>query len=278
MSQPAALAVGLSGIDACLTEAEQMRAGTRRGRPPVRSNAAILKLLAANGYLPVVACVAGDKQGNIYNVNADQMAVACASGYGADRLISSPMWTACKARTGEIVLHPDTCRLRKADYGRCRDRRNAGEAERGNGCSSERNRTGDHRAGRVGSVRPSDSLRRTNRYTTDSWFIAKELSMRNVLTLDYPTSTALDSGLIVRKASMPDIHALLQLINGYAAQGVMLPRTEFEMSENIRDFTLVFSAASCRAAARCTFIRPPAEKYDRSLLIRAPRVAASAEQ
>jgi acetylglutamate kinase len=43
-------------------------------------------LLTANGFLPVVACVAGDRQGNVYNVNADQMAVACASGFGADRL------------------------------------------------------------------------------------------------------------------------------------------------------------------------------------------------
>ena len=38
---------------------------------------------------------------------------------------------------------------------------------------------------------------------------------------------------------MRDIHALLQLINSYAAEGVMLPRTEFEISENIRDFTVV---------------------------------------
>src|SRR3954468_18018454 len=62
--------------------------------------------------------------------------------------------------------------------------------------------------------------------------------MRNVLAFDHPYSQTADAGLTVRKASMPDIHALLQLINGYAAQGVMLPRTEFEMSEHIRDFTL----------------------------------------
>src|SRR5207245_2163996 len=37
--------------------------------------------------LPVVACVAGDRRGNIYNVNADQMAVACAAAFGADRLL-----------------------------------------------------------------------------------------------------------------------------------------------------------------------------------------------
>jgi acetylglutamate kinase len=34
-----------------------------------------------------VACVAGDRAGNIYNVNADQMAVACAASFGATQLI-----------------------------------------------------------------------------------------------------------------------------------------------------------------------------------------------
>src|SRR5262252_9356649 len=45
--------------------------------------------------------------------------------------------------------------------------------------------------------------------------------------------------LTVRKALMRDIKPILDLINGYAAKGVMLPRTEFEMSEAIRDFTVV---------------------------------------
>ena len=45
--------------------------------------------------------------------------------------------------------------------------------------------------------------------------------------------------LTVRKAVMRDIQPILALINGYAAKGVMLPRTEFEMSEAIRDFTVV---------------------------------------
>jgi len=44
----------------------------------------------------------------------------------------------------------------------------------------------------------------------------------------------------VRKASMQDIPAILRVINSYAADGIMLPRTEFEMSENIRDFTVVY--------------------------------------
>jgi amino-acid N-acetyltransferase len=45
--------------------------------------------------------------------------------------------------------------------------------------------------------------------------------------------------LTVRKAVMHDIAPILELINGYAARGIMLPRTEFEMSEAIRDFTVV---------------------------------------
>lgn len=51
------------------------------------------------------------------------------------------------------------------------------------------------------------------------------------------TATGLD--LTVRKAVMRDIPPILELINGYAAKGVMLPRTEFELSENIRDFSVV---------------------------------------
>jgi amino-acid N-acetyltransferase len=43
----------------------------------------------------------------------------------------------------------------------------------------------------------------------------------------------------VRTATLQDIPALLKLINSYASQQIMLPRTEFEMAENIRDFVIV---------------------------------------
>src|SRR3984893_5999682 len=46
--------------------------------------------------------------------------------------------------------------------------------------------------------------------------------------------------LTIRKAAMSDISALLNLINDYAANGIMLPRTEFEMSEHIRDFWVAY--------------------------------------
>jgi acetylglutamate kinase len=87
LNRAGALAVGLSGIDSFLVEAEQMDPELGAVGRVTRSNPALLHLLTANGYLPVVACVAGDRHGNIYNVNADQMAVACATAFAASQLI-----------------------------------------------------------------------------------------------------------------------------------------------------------------------------------------------
>ncbi len=47
-----------------------------------------------------------------------------------------------------------------------------------------------------------------------------------------------DSRFTAFKARMADIPSLLRLINSFAARGIMLPRTEFEMAENVRDFTI----------------------------------------
>jgi amino-acid N-acetyltransferase len=81
--------------------------------------------------------------------------------------------------------------------------------------------------------------------------------MRNVLVLDPPASTAVqDHPFHLRKATMRDIHALLHLINGYAAKGIMLPRTEFEMSEHIRDFVLAFSGDKLVGCGALHFYSP----------------------
>jgi acetylglutamate kinase len=87
LNQAGAMAVGLSGIDACLVEAEQMDPELGAVGRVVRCTGDLLELLAHRHYLPVVACVAGDRQGNVYNVNADQMAVACAAAFRAERLL-----------------------------------------------------------------------------------------------------------------------------------------------------------------------------------------------
>jgi len=87
LNRAGALAVGLSGIDALLAEAEPMSPELGAVGRVVRANPGLLSLLAANRYLPVVACVAGDRAGAVYNVNADQMAVACAAAFLAAQLI-----------------------------------------------------------------------------------------------------------------------------------------------------------------------------------------------
>jgi acetylglutamate kinase len=87
LNRAGALAVGLSGIDALLAEAEQMDPALGAVGRVTRSNPALLHVLVGAGYVPVVACVAGDRQGRVYNVNADQMAVACAAAFGAARLV-----------------------------------------------------------------------------------------------------------------------------------------------------------------------------------------------
>lgn len=82
-----ARAVGISGIDAGLVEAEQMDPALGSVGRVTRANPALLHTLLSGGFLPVVACVAGGREGRLYNVNADQMAVACAAACGADQLI-----------------------------------------------------------------------------------------------------------------------------------------------------------------------------------------------
>jgi acetylglutamate kinase len=87
LNHAGAQAVGLSGIDAFLVEAEQMDPALGAVGRVTGANPALLHLLAGAGYLPVVACVAGGRAGEVYNVNADQMASACAAAFEADRLI-----------------------------------------------------------------------------------------------------------------------------------------------------------------------------------------------
>jgi acetylglutamate kinase len=87
VNRAGAPAVGLTGIDSFLVEAEQMDPALGAVGRVTKANPELLDLLVTAGYVPVVACVAGDREGRVYNVNADQMAVACAAGFGADQLV-----------------------------------------------------------------------------------------------------------------------------------------------------------------------------------------------
>ena len=79
--------VGLSGLAAGLVDAEILDPELGQVGKPSHSDATLLETLTGLHYIPVVACIAGDKNGSIYNVNADQMAVACASAFRAQKLV-----------------------------------------------------------------------------------------------------------------------------------------------------------------------------------------------
>jgi amino-acid N-acetyltransferase len=64
------------------------------------------------------------------------------------------------------------------------------------------------------------------------------------------------SAVMVRKAVIRDIRNLLSLINSYAANGIMLPRTEFEMSENIRDFSVAYDGNTLVGCGALHFYTP----------------------
>ena len=82
-----ASAVGLSGVDANLVTAEQMDPALGAVGKVTQSRGELLNILTDNRFLPVVACLAGDGHGGFFNVNGDQMAVACATAFAADRLV-----------------------------------------------------------------------------------------------------------------------------------------------------------------------------------------------
>jgi acetylglutamate kinase len=74
-------------LDAGLVDAELLNPDLGQVGKPVRSDTRLLDLLTGESYLPVIACVAGDADGNVYNINADQMAVACAASFAAESLV-----------------------------------------------------------------------------------------------------------------------------------------------------------------------------------------------
>ena len=105
-------AVGLSGIDGRLTTAVQMSEKLGRVGRVTDVDPALLSLLTGAGYLPVVACVAGDNRGRAWNINADQMAVAIAHAFGADRLIFLTDVAGVMDETGTVVPRLDAARIR----------------------------------------------------------------------------------------------------------------------------------------------------------------------
>lgn len=80
-------AVGLCGLDANLLSAKQERDDLGWVGHITDVNVDLVEDLLDQGYIPVIASVAGDDEGNSYNVNADTAAAAIAAKLNARRLI-----------------------------------------------------------------------------------------------------------------------------------------------------------------------------------------------
>ncbi len=87
LERAGARAVGLTGADAGLVEAVELSPELGAVGEIERVRPELLDLLTSRGYVPVVACLARGARGEIYNVNADQLAVAVATHFLADRLV-----------------------------------------------------------------------------------------------------------------------------------------------------------------------------------------------
>jgi acetylglutamate kinase len=96
-------AVGISGVDGGTITARPVSGELKFTGKPTSANGKLLDVLITSGYLPVVACIAGDAQGNIYNVNADQLAVSCAAGWGADKLFFLTDVPGVRGEHGETI-------------------------------------------------------------------------------------------------------------------------------------------------------------------------------
>jgi amino-acid N-acetyltransferase len=68
--------------------------------------------------------------------------------------------------------------------------------------------------------------------------------------------TTITSATVVRKAAIRDIRPILALINSYAAEGAMLSRTEFDMSEHIRDFSVAYDGKNLLGCGALHFYTP----------------------
>jgi acetylglutamate kinase len=97
------LAVGLSGVDGLLTHAMPRHPELGFVGNPTTTDPRLIDSLINLDYLPVIACIAADEHGTIYNVNADQMAVSCALCWRSDTLILLTDVDGVQDEQGEVL-------------------------------------------------------------------------------------------------------------------------------------------------------------------------------
>lgn len=98
-------AVGLSGKDANLIKARQVRADLGFAGEPVSTDTSVIESLSRDGFIPVISPISGGENGGSYNVNADTAAGVLAGALGASRLMLLTDIEGVKDKTGNLLTN-----------------------------------------------------------------------------------------------------------------------------------------------------------------------------
>lgn len=108
-------AVGLCGIDGRIIECVPLTEDDEGNKIDVgyvgkitKVNSAIIKSLCEDEYIPVIAPIGTDKNGQSYNINADTVASAVATAMSAEKLIYLTDVEGVKDKNGDIIFEITT--------------------------------------------------------------------------------------------------------------------------------------------------------------------------
>jgi len=88
LNQAGGNAIGISGLDSNLIEAEPLNKDLGFVGNIVNINPDVIHDLLDMGYIPVVSTIGYDKDGNVYNINADTAAARIAGALNAEKFIA----------------------------------------------------------------------------------------------------------------------------------------------------------------------------------------------
>lgn len=107
-------AVGLSGIDASLIECEKQKTVVDGEEVDIgfvgkitKVNTEVLDHLYKDQWIPVIAPIGTDSEGNSYNVNADTVAAAVAAAVEAEKLILLTDVEGIKDKNGDVIYETE---------------------------------------------------------------------------------------------------------------------------------------------------------------------------
>lgn len=113
-------AVGISGIDGSLLECEKLYTEVDGEKTDighvgevVKVNDELIKLLTSDEYIPVVAPIGTDKNGDSYNINADTVASVLACALKAEKLMLLTDIDGVKDANGDIIFEINAEQIRK---------------------------------------------------------------------------------------------------------------------------------------------------------------------